>query len=161
MQETKYRNCGAVKVPDSAPINADRKTGASLPSQIYDCTKQTLSNIDNHDANLLTYLDCQGRNEYITLASQIAYDGSNIAFIFYENQTRQLMQDSPFEERKLEVLRVSCVGQPREMVNLFCALMKSMSTSERIEKALSRLRQRYGVTAGFTSEPKGKAVRYG
>ena len=39
--------------------------------------------------------------------------------------------------------------------------MKSMSTSERIEKALSRLRQRYGVTAGFTSEPKVKAVRYG
>ena len=38
--------------------------------------------------------------------------------------------------------------------------MKSMSTSERIEKALSRLRQRYGVTAGFTSEPKVKAVRH-
>ena len=39
--------------------------------------------------------------------------------------------------------------------------MKSMYSSERIEKALSRLRQRYGVTAGFTSEPKVKAVRYG
>ena len=84
-QKTKYRNCGAAKVPDSAPINADRKTGASLLSQTYDRAKQTLSNIDNHDADLLTYLDRQGRNEYITLASQIAYDGSNIAFVFYEN----------------------------------------------------------------------------
>ena len=46
------------------------------------------------------------------------------------------MEESPFEERKLEVLRASCVGQPCEMVNLFCAPMKSMSTSERIEKAL-------------------------
>ena len=36
-----------------------------------------------------------------------------------------------------------------------------MSTSERIKKALNRLRQRYGVTAGFTSEPKDKAVRHG
>ena len=110
---------------------------------------------------MLTYLDRQDRNEYITLASQIAYDGSNIAFVFYENQIRQLTQESPFEERKLEVLQASCVGQPREMVNLFCDPKKSMSTSERIEKALSRLRQRYGVTAGLTSEPKVKAVRYG
>ena len=44
---------------------------------------------------------------------------------------------------------------------MFCAPLKSMSTSERIENALSRLRQRYGVTAGFTSAPKVKAGRYG
>ena len=36
-----------------------------------------------------------------------------------------------------------------------------MSTSERIEKALSRLQQRYRVTTKFTSEPKVKAVGYG
>ena len=35
VQKIKYRDCGAAKVPDSAPINADRKTGASLPSQTY------------------------------------------------------------------------------------------------------------------------------
>ena len=46
------------------------------------------------------------------------------------------------------------------MVNLFGAFMESMSTSQRIEKALSRLRQRYGVATGFTSEPKVKAVRH-
>ena len=51
------------------------------------------------------------------------------------------MSESPFEERKLEVLRASCVGQPREMVNLFCVPMKNMSTYRRIEKALDRLRQ--------------------
>ena len=91
VQETKYRDCGAAKAPDTATENADHKTGAFLPSQTYDRTKQTLSNINNQDVNWLTYLDRQGRNEYITLASQIAYDGSNIAFGFYENQIRQLM----------------------------------------------------------------------
>ena len=91
---------------------------------------------NNNDLILRTYLDRQGRNEYITLASQIGYDGSNIAFVFYENQIRRLMSESPFEERRLEVLRASCVGQPREMVNLFCVPMKSMSTSRRIEKAM-------------------------
>ena len=107
VQEMKYRNCGAAKTPDSATKNADRKTGAPLPSQTHNRTKQTLFNISNQDVNLLTYLDRQGRNEYITLASQIAYDGSNIAFVFHENQIRQLMQESLFEESKLEVLRAS------------------------------------------------------
>ena len=43
---------------------------------------------NNNDLILRTYLDRRGRNEYITLASQIGYDGSNIAFVFYENQIR-------------------------------------------------------------------------
>ena len=47
------------------------------------------------------------------------------------------------------------------MINLFCAPMKSMSTAQRIEKALSRLRQRYGVTGGLTSEPKIRSIRHG
>ena len=36
-----------------------------------------------------------------------------------------------------------------------------MCTSQRIEKALDRLRQRYGVSGGLTSEPKVIAVRNG
>ena len=53
------------------------------------------------------------------------------------------------------------MGQPREMVNLFCAPMKSMNTALRIEKVLNRLRQRYGVSGSLTSEPKVKAIRNG
>ena len=68
---------------------------------------------------LQTYLDGQGRNEYVSLASQIAYDGVNLAFVFYENQIRRLMDESPYPERRFEVLRASCVGQSREMVNFF------------------------------------------
>ena len=47
------------------------------------------------------------------------------------------------------------------MVNLFCAPMKSMTTAVRIEKALDRLRQRYGVSGSLTSELKVKAIRNG
>ena len=119
-----------------------------------------VNEVDN-DLILRTYLDRHGRNEYITLASQIGYDGSNIAFVFYENQIRRLMSDSPFKKRRLEVLRASCVGQPREMVNLFCVPLKNMRTSRPIEKALDRLRQSYGVSGGLTSEPKVMAVRSG
>ena len=110
---------------------------------------------------LQTYLDRQGRNEYVSLASQIAYDGVNLALVFYENQIRRLMDESPYPERRFEVLRASCVGQPREMVNLFFALMKAMTTSQQIEKALTRLRERYGVPGGLTSEPKVMKIRHG
>ena len=116
----------------------------------------------NHEPTIMqTYLERQGRNEYVNLASQIAYIFTNLAFVFNENQIRRLMDESPYPERRFEVLRVSCVGQPREMVNLFFAPMKSLSTSQRIEKALDRLRQRYGVPSGLTSEPKIIEIRNG
>ena len=44
------------------------------------------------------------------------------------------MHESPYDERRLEVLRASCIGQPREMVDLFFAPMRNMSTSRRIEE---------------------------
>ena len=88
------------------------------------------------------YLEWQGRNEYVSLASQVGYDGTNIAFVFFENQVHLLMDESPYDERRIEVLRASCIRQPRERVNIFCAPMKSMTTSQRIEKGLGRLRQR-------------------
>ena len=47
------------------------------------------------------------------------------------------------------------------MVNLFFALMRNMSTSKRIERASDRLRQRYGVSDGLTSEPKIAKIRTG
>ena len=100
-----------------------------------------------------SYLERQDRNEYINLASQINYNKSNIAFVFYENQIRKLMEESLFGERRLEVLRASCVGEPREMVNLFFAPFKNMTTQQRIDRALEHLRQRYGVPSGFVSKP--------
>ena len=36
-----------------------------------------------------------------------------------------------------------------------------MSTSQRIEKAIDRLRQRYGVSGGLTTEPQIIAIRNG
>ena len=115
----------------------------------------------NADTVLHTYLERQRRNEYINLASQMGYDGSNLAFVFHENQVRRLMDESPYDERRLEVLRASCISQPREKINLFCALMRGMTTAQRVEKAWSRLRQRYGVMRGLTAEPKIIAIRHG
>ena len=116
----------------------------------------------NHEPTIMqTYLERQGRNEYVNLASQIAYNGTNLAFVFYKNQIRRRMDESSYPERRFEVLRASCVGQPREIINLFFAPMKSLSTLQRIEKALDRLRQGYGVPSGLTSEPKIIEIRNG
>ena len=108
-----------------------------------------------------TYLDRQSRSEFINLASQIGYDGQNMTFVSYENQIRKLMDESHCNERRLEALRASCVDQPREIVNLFLAPIKNMSISQRIEKALDRLWQRYGVSNDLTTEPKIIAIRNG
>ena len=59
------------------------------------------------------------------------------------------------------MLRASCSGQTPEMVNLFLAPMKNMSTSQRFEKAIDRLRQRYGVSGRLTTEPQIIAIRNG
>ena len=66
---------------------------------------------------------------------------------------------APMTNVRLEMLRASCVGQARDMVNLFCAPMRGLTTSQRIEKALDRLRQNYGVSGGLSSEPKVMAIR--
>ena len=59
----------------------------------------------NPNAALNAYLERQGRNEYINLATQVGYDGTNIAFVFFENQVRRLMNESPhkrfFEQHAL------------------------------------------------------------
>ena len=47
------------------------------------------------------------------------------------------------------------------MVNLFFAPFKNMTTQQRIDRALERLRQRYGVLRGFVSESKVAEVRNG
>ena len=83
----------------------------------------------------------------INLTSQIALYGTNIAFAFCENQIQKLISKSPCDERRLDVLRASCIDQPHEMVNLFIAPMRNMSSAQRVEKALDRLRQRFGPTA--------------
>ena len=62
------------------------------------------------------------------------------------------MHESNYDDCQFGVLIASCIGQPRETVNLFFAPMKNMSTSKPIERALDRLRQKYGVSGGLTSE---------
>ena len=57
-----------------------------------------------------------------------------MTFVFCENQIRELMDDSSCNERQLEVLKALCVDQPREIVNLFLAPMKNISTSQLIER---------------------------
>ena len=64
------------------------------------------------------------------------------------------MNEMPLEERCLKVLQASCVGQPREMVNLFFASLRNITSSQRIKRALDRLHQKYGVSIRFVSELK-------
>ena len=72
----------------------------------------------------------------------MGFNGDNIAFVFFKNHIQKLMNECCISERRLEVLRAACVGQPREMINFFFGPMRGLSTSERVEKALKRLSER-------------------
>ena len=85
---------------------------------------------------------------------------TNIAFVFYDNQIRKLICESPCDKCKLEVVRASCIGQPCKLINLFIAPMRGTSTAQRIEKGLDPLRQRYGVSGGLTTEPQIIDIRF-
>ena len=91
----------------------------------------------------------------------MGFNGDNIAFVFFKNQIQKLTNECPISERRLEVLRAACMGQPREMVNLFFGPMRGLSTSKRVEKALQRLSERYGVPGGLTAEPAIVEIRNG
>ena len=76
---------------DARPRDHDTRPG--INSAPYDeiemrFNQRRSSASSNNETALHEYFQRQGRNEYINLASQIAYDGQNIAFIFYENQGR-------------------------------------------------------------------------
>ena len=58
---------------------------------------------------------------------------------------QKLVSEIPCDECRLELFRTTRIGQPREMVNLFIAPMRNMSTARQIEKALDCLTQRYGA----------------
>ena len=77
----------------------------------------------NDESIFKTYLDIQsqGRNEYLNLASQIGYNGSNIAYIFYENQIRKFIIEAPCDEQKLEAWRASCLRRTENKAWLILA----------------------------------------
>ena len=66
--------------------------------------------ISSNTVGFKAYLERQGRNEFRNLVSKIAYNGTNIVSVFYENQTQKLMSESPCDEHRLEVPRASCIG---------------------------------------------------
>ena len=137
---------GETKLKVKRTCNADPWLRPTASSQ----RQETAANfVTSNTSGFEAYLERQGRNEIINLASQIADNGTNIAFVFYENQIQKLMSESPCDERMLEVLKTFCTGQLDEMINLFIAPMRSMSTAQQIEKTLDRLRQKYGVCGGL------------
>ena len=74
-----YGNSGNSKVGPK-PCPQFRVNAATLPN-----VDTTVASKSNPNAALNAYLERQGRNEYINLATQVGYDDANIVFVFFEN----------------------------------------------------------------------------
>ena len=79
-------------------------------------------------------------------------------FVFRKIQIRKLMNESAYNERRLEAPSASSVDQPPKMVNLFLSPMKNVN-SQRIDRNLDGLRHRYGVSNDCTTKSKITAIR--
>ena len=93
LRTAEYGNSGNSNVGPN-PCPQFRVNAATWPN-----VNTPVASESNLNAALSAYLKRQGRNEYINLATQVGYDGANIAFVFFENQVRRLMNESPYDER--------------------------------------------------------------
>ena len=84
---------------EAPDFNGGDYTKPATTFKLPTATSNSSSNDNCNAANrckyvFTTYLERQTGNEFVNLASQIGYDGHNIAFIFYKNETRALMAES-------------------------------------------------------------------
>ena len=87
LRTAEYGNSGNSNVGPN-PCPQFRVNAATWPN-----VNSPVASESNPNAALNAYLERQGRNEYINLATQVGYDGANIAFVFFENQVRRLMNE--------------------------------------------------------------------
>jgi len=67
----------------------------------------------------------------------------------------------PFKRRHLSLLRVAFVKVEARIVSIFVFQISGISDDRKIEMALDRLLQRFGVRGGLYAEPKIKGTCHG
>lgn len=105
-----------------------------------------------------SYGSRQTHRDLLKVAGEIRWNGENLPFVFFENQIRDMIRDC-HNGNPLEILRAACQGVPREIVSQLNYPMPGLSEDQRIEKAIARLRLRFGAINGFLSERKIQDIR--
>ena len=81
---SKAFNCESALRETKAKVERTCRADPRLRPVAFSQRQDTAANlVTTNTFGFKAYLEHQGRNEFINFASQIAYDGTNIAFVFY------------------------------------------------------------------------------
>ena len=101
------------------------------------------------------------RKDYLDEAVLIGYDGTNMPYVMFYNQIKNLMTRCPYPDRKLPILRAACVRAAAQTIAVVISDTPGFEDETKISMGLSRLEQRFGRSGGFVNEPEVQQIRNG
>ena len=96
----------------------------------------------------------RSRKDFLDEAVLIVYDGTNMPYVMFYNQIINLLARCPYSDRKLPLLRAACLHTAAQTIAVVISDTPGFDNDAKINMALNRLSQRFGVHGGFVKEPK-------
>ena len=103
----------------------------------------------------------RSRKDFLDEAVLIGYDETNMPYVMFYNQIMNLLARCPYSDRKLPLLRAACLHTAAQTIAVVISNIPGFDDDAKINMALNRLSQRFGVHGGFVNEPEVQKIRNG
>ena len=103
----------------------------------------------------------RSRKDFLDEAVLIGYDGTNMPYVMFYNPIMNLLASCPYSDRKLPLLRAACLHTAVQTIAVVISDTHGFDDDAKINMALNRLSQRFGVHGGFVNEPEVQKIRNG
>ena len=103
----------------------------------------------------------RSRKDFLDEAILIGYDGTNMPYVMFYNQIMNLLARCPYSNKKLPLLRAACLNTAAQTIAVVISDTPGFDDDAKINMALNRLLQRFGVHGGFVNEPEVQKIRNG
>ena len=99
------------------------------------------------------------RKDFLDEAVLIGYNGTNMPYIMLYNQIMNFLNRLYYSDRKLALLRAACVRTAAQTIAYLILDTPGCKDNIKINMALNRLAQRFGVSGGFLNQPEVRKIR--
>ena len=103
----------------------------------------------------------RSRKDFLDEAVLIGYEGTNMPYVMFYNQIMNLLARCSYSDRKLPLLRAACLHTAAQTIAVVISDTPGFDDDAKINMALNRLSQRFGVHDGFVNEPEVQKIRNG
>ena len=98
------------------------------------------------------------RKDFLDEAVLIGYDGTNMSCIMFYNKIMNLLIRCYNSDRRLALLRAACVRTAAQTIAVVISDTPGFKDNIKINMALNRLAQRFGVSGSFLNEPEVRKI---